>query len=180
MPKRNGPHTMTHLKTLTYAMLAAFLCAAAPAAAQNPPGVVTQFNDSTISRLLLDVQANFDIETSPDGGKVFRASADGGLAFTLSPRACGPETGCVGLLMIAVFTRNDGRSLSDLDTLLNRYNDLNPNGKAYRVADGTVVLQGFINAAYGVSYPNAQAQLLVFGQEMGKLREELSAFSQGS
>lgn len=170
---------MTYLKTLICAMLAGILCAAVPATAQNQPVVVTQFNDSTISRLLLDVQANFEIEASADGGKVFRASADGGLAFTLSPRACSPETGCVGLLMIAIFTRNDDRSLIDLDTVLNRYNDLNPNGKVYRTADGTVVLQGYINAVYGVSYANAQAQLLVFGQEIGKVREQLGAFSQG-
>ena len=151
----------------------------APAQAQNQPQVVSQFNDSTISRLLLDVQANFDIEAGPEGTKVFRASANGGIAFTLSPRACSAEAGCVGLLLIAVFTRNDKRSLAELDALLSRYNDLNPNGKVYRMEDGTVVLQGYVNAAYGISYANAQSQLLVFGQEITKVRETLTAFSEG-
>lgn len=151
----------------------------APAQAQNQPQVVAQFNDATISRLLLDVQANFNIEAGPDGAKIFRAQADGGIAFTLSPRACSAETGCVGLLLIAVYTRSDSRNLGELDVLLHRYNDLNPNAKVYRMDDGTVILQGYINAAYGVSYANAQAQLLVFGQEITKVRQTLTDFSEG-
>lgn len=167
-----------HLKKwLAGAALAATLTAA-PAQAQSQQQVVTQFNDATISRLLLDVQTNFNIEAGPEGQKIFRAQAEGGVAFTVSPRACSAENGCVGLLLIAVFTRSDGRSLSDLDALLNRYNDLNPNGKVYRMQDGTVVLQGYVNAAFGVSYSNAQAQLLVFGGEIGKVRDALTAFSE--
>jgi len=163
--------------------LLGLLCAAAltatSAQAQSQQQVVTQFNDSTISRLLLDVGTNWNIEAGPEGQKVYRVSAEGGVNFTLSPRGCSAETGCVGLLLIAVFTRNDQRSPGELDQLLNRYNDLNPNGKAYRVEDGTVVLQGYVNAVYGVSYANAQAQILVFGQELGKLRNELTVFSEG-
>ena len=41
-----------------------------------------------------------------------------------------------------------------------------------------MILQSYLNAAFGVSYANAQAQLLVFGQEIGKLREALTAFSE--
>lgn len=161
------------------AVLGAGLLLATPAQAQAQQQVVTQFNDATVSRLLLDVQTNFNIEAGPNGEKVFRAQADGGIAFTVSPRACSPENGCAGLLMIAVFTRSDSRNLGELDALLNRYNDLNPNGKVYRMDDGMVVLQGYINAAYGVSYANAQAQLLVFGQEIGKVRDTLTAFGEG-
>jgi hypothetical protein len=170
------------IKTLKHGMVSALafgIALQAPAQAQNQPQVVTQFNDSTISRLLLDVQANFNIESGPNGEKVYRAQADGGIAFTLSPRACAEESGCVGLLLIAVFTRSDSRNLGELDALLNRYNDLNPNGKVYRMEDGTVVLQGYINSAYGVSYANAQAQLLLFGQEIVRVRQTLTAFSEG-
>ena len=159
--------------------LAVAALAAAPAHAQNQQQVVTQFNDSTISRLLLDVQATWNVEAGPEGQKVFRAQADGGIAFTLSPRACSAEAGCAGLLLIAVFTGSNANKLGELDQLIHRYNDLNPNGKVYRMGDGTVVLQGYINAVYGVSYPNAQAQLLVFGQEIVKVRETLNAFSEG-
>ena len=175
---------MVSKTTLTLA-LAATALAAGTAQAQTqapssgPSPVVSQFNSSTIARLLLNVQADFDVEAGANGQTVYRASADGGLAFTLAPRACAPETGCVGLLMIAVFTRSDSRSQAELDTLLNTYNDLNPSGKAYRVADGTVVLQGYINAAYGISYGTAQAQLLVFGQEIVKLRKALEDFGEG-
>lgn len=125
------------------------------------------------------MQVNFNIEAGGEGRKVFRAQADGGIAFTLSPQACAAETGCAGLLMIAIFTRSDSRNLGELDALLSRYNDLNPNGKVYRMEDGTVVLQGYINAAYGISYANAQAQLLVFGQEITKVRQSLTAFGEG-
>ena len=85
----------------------------------------------------------------------------------------------MGLLLIAIFTRSDSRNLGELDALLHRYNDLNPNGKVYRMENGTVVLQGYINAAYGISYANAQAQLLVFGQEIAKLRKTLTDFGEG-
>ncbi|MEM6857284.1 MAG: hypothetical protein AAF559_05385 [Pseudomonadota bacterium] len=149
----------------------------APSSGRN--AVVSQFNSSTIARLLLSVQADFEVEAGANGQTVYRASAEGGLAFTLAPQACAPEAGCVGLLMIAVFTRNDSRSEAELDTLIHTYNDLNPTGKAYRTANGSVVLQGYINAAYGISYGNAQAQLLVFGQEIVKLRQALEDFSGG-
>ncbi|MEP0190787.1 MAG: hypothetical protein ABJP70_09200 [Erythrobacter sp.] len=159
--------------------LAAFALVAAPAQAQNQPQVVTQFNDSTISRLLLDVQANFNIETGPNGEKIFRASAGQNTNFTVSPRSCNANAGCVGLLLIATFTRSDSRSLAELDALLNRHNDLNSNAKIYRTPDGTVVLQSYINAVQGISYANAQAQILVFGGEIGKARQALSEFSEG-
>jgi hypothetical protein len=151
----------------------------APAAAQNQPQVVARFNDATISRLLLDVQANFNIEAGPEGSKVYRAQAEGGIAFTLSPRACSAENGCVGLLLIAVFSGADTSRLGELDRVLNRYNDLNPSGKVYRTDEGIVVLQGYINAVYGISYPNAQTQLLLFGEEIVKVRDTLNAFSEG-
>lgn len=167
------------LKSPLMAAAALALIVTAPVQAQNQPQVVTQFNDSTVSRLLLDVRANFNIEAGAEGQKIFRAQADGGIAFTLSPRACAAETGCAGLLMIAVFTRKDSRNLGELDALLSRYNDVNPNGKVYRMENGTVVLQGYINAAFGISYANAQAQLLVFGQEIAKVRETLTAFGEG-
>ena len=168
-----------YFKSVITGLFAAAILSATPAQAQAQQQVVTQFNDSTISRLLLDVQAGFNIEGGANGEKVYRAQADGGLAFTLSPRACSPENGCVGLLMVTVFTRSDSRNLGELDALINRYNDLNPNAKVYRMDDGTVVLQGYINAAYGISYTNAQAQLLVFGSEIVKVRDTLTAFGEG-
>jgi len=179
---------MASKTALTLALAATALAAGAaqaqPQAQQQAPSsgpspVVSQFNSSTIARLLLELNADFEVEAGANGQTVYRVSAQGGLAFTVAPRACATETGCVGLVMIAVFTRNDSRSLVELDTLLNTYNDLNPNGKAYRTPDGTVVLQGYVNAAYGISYGNAQAQLLVFGQEIVKLRSALEDFAQG-
>ena len=160
----------------------AFALTPAGAQAQAQPQaqqqVVSQFDDSTISRLLLSVQANFNIESGANGQKVFRVAADGGIAFTVSPRSCSPETGCLSLLMVAVFTGNDTSDVGKLDELLHRYNDLNPAGKVYRAGDGVVVLQDYLNAAYGISYGNAQTQLLVFGSEINKIRNELNAFSQ--
>ncbi|MEP3051532.1 MAG: YbjN domain-containing protein [Erythrobacter sp.] len=151
----------------------------APVAAQGQQQVVTQFDDSTISRLLLDVQTTWQIEPGPDGVSIYRASADGGIAFTALPRACAPEQGCRALAMIAQFTRTDGRPLAELDNFLNTFNDRVPAGKVYRMNDGTVVLQGYINAAFGISYANAQAQLLVYGQNIQALRAGLEAFSEG-
>lgn len=176
---RVAMHRDGFMRTGLLGLIGAASLLAFPAQAQNEPQVVTQFNDTTISRLLLDVQASFDIEAGPDGQKVYRANADGGIAFTLSPRACSAQNGCAGLLQMAVFTRSDGRSLAEIDEFINHYNDRNPNGKVYRMEDGTVVLQGYTNAIYGISYANAQAQLLLFGQEIAKLRSELTAFSEG-
>lgn len=157
----------------------AFVAAPAQAQTQNQPQVVTQFNDSTVSRLLLDVQASFNIEAGPGGEKIFRASAGQNTNFTVSPRACTAEAGCVGLLLVATFARSDSRSLAELDTLLNQHNDLNSNAKIYRMPDGTVVLQSYINAVRGISYANAQAQILVFGREIGKARQALTEFGEG-
>lgn len=172
---------MMPLKTLMVATLAATLLSATPtpAHAQSQQPTVTQFNDATIARLLLEVQANFNIEAGPQGEKVYRASAEGGIAFTLSARECGAETGCSGLLLVAVFTGSDASRLGELDRLLHRYNDLNPGGKVYRTDDGAVVLQAYITALHGISYPNARAQLLRFGDEIVKVRETLNAFSAG-
>ena len=157
--------------------IAIALIAVSPSHAQNSDKIVSEFEDSTVSRLLRDVGADFSVEAGIEGQKIYRARAPDGMVFSLAPRACSSQDGCVGLLLIAVFTRSDRRSIVELDDVLNRYNDLNPNGKVYRMKDGTVVLQGYINAVHGISHANAQAQLLVFGQEVAKVREALRAFS---
>ena len=158
-------------------MIMSALVMGSSAVAQEKPVVVSRFDTPTISHLLRDVQTTWTVEQAPDGQAIYRVRADGGVAFTATPRACNPETRCVGLLLIAVFTRGDGRTLAELDNFLSNYNDNNPNGKVYRVQDGkAVVLQGYINAANGISYANAQAQLLVFGQELAKIRSQLTEF----
>lgn len=138
---------------------------------------VTQFDAPTVSRLLLDVQATWQVEQDASGATVYRAQAGEGIAFALSPRSCSAEQGCVGLLMLATFTRSDDRSATEMDAFINAYNNLNPNSKALRAGDQAVVLQSYVNAVYGITYANAQAQLLVFGQEIQKMRAELTAFS---
>lgn len=138
---------------------------------------VTQFDAPTVSRLLLDVQATWQVEQNADGATVYRAQAGEGVAFALSPRSCSAEQGCVGLLMLATFTRNDERSSAEMDAFVNAFNNLNPNSKALRAGDQAIVLQSYVNAVYGITYANAQAQLLVFGQEIQKMRNELTAFS---
>ncbi len=150
---------------------------ASPAQAQTQQQVVTQFDAATISRLLLDVQANWQVEQGANGETIYRAQAGEGLAFALTPRACSAEQGCLGLLMVATFTRSDERSLAEIDEFINQYNNLNANSKAVRAGNEAVVLQSYINSAFGISYANAQAQLLVFGQEIQKMRSELTTFS---
>lgn len=152
--------------------------AAPPAFAQDQRAVIARFDDSTISRLLLDVEAQFQIEPGAEGVNVYRARAGEGIAFTVSPRACSEQNGCAGLLLIAVFTLDPGSVPEDLDQQLHRYNDVNPNAKVYRAESNVLVLQGYINSAFGISYRNAQAQLLVFGQEIGKLRDTLGAMGE--
>ncbi|MEQ8411490.1 MAG: hypothetical protein RIB52_08040 [Erythrobacter sp.] len=152
--------------------------AASPVAAQDQRAIVARFDDSTISRLLLDVNAQFQIQPGAEGVNVYRARAGEGIAFTVSPGACSDKSGCLGLVLVAVFTLDDGSRPPDLDQRLHRYNDVNPNAKVYRADRNVVVLQGYINAAYGISYRNAQAQLLVFGQEIGKLRDTLGAMGE--
>ena len=147
----------------------------AGAAAQQPPVAVTQFDDSTVSRLLLDGQTTWRIEGGPDGRAVYRVSAQDGINFTVQPQACTAEQGCTGLLVIATFAADNGTDMSTLDTLLNRFNDVNTTAKVYRTSEGAVLLQAYINAAFGISYPNAQAQLLIFGRNVQALRAELTA-----
>ncbi len=146
-----------------------------PAAAQQILPPVTQFDDATVSRLLLDGQATWRIEGGPDGRAVYRVSAQDGINFTVQPQACTADQGCASLLVIATFPARDGVDLLKLDRLLSRFNDVNATAKVYRTSDGTVLLQAYINAAFGISYANAQAQLLIFGRNLQALRAELMA-----
>ncbi|MEO9462796.1 MAG: YbjN domain-containing protein [Marinomonas sp.] len=148
-------------------------------AAQGQPQVVTQFDDATIARLLLDVQASWQVEAGTNGRSIYRASADGGIAFTVMPRACDERLTCRSLMVLTPFTRSDKRSLAQLDAFISAFNDQTPSGKAYRMQDGTVVLQSYLNAAGGISFANARAQMLVYGQNLVKLREGLAAFAAG-
>lgn len=147
--------------------------------AQQTIQLVTRFDDATISRLLLDVQATWTIEAGPDGRSIYRASAAGGINFAVLPRSCSAEQGCTGLLVIANFAGAQADGPPALDEVLNRFNDLNASAKVYRAGESAVVLQSYINALYGISYPNAKAQLLVFGQELQKLREVLTSLGEG-
>ena len=66
---------------MTRHLIAALVALAAllqsPAQAQGQAQVVTQFDDATISRLLLDVQATWRVEQGVQGRSVYRAAADG-------------------------------------------------------------------------------------------------------
>ncbi|MEL7190321.1 MAG: YbjN domain-containing protein [Pseudomonadota bacterium] len=163
-------------KTLLAALMLG-LAATSPVSAQSNPQVVAQFDDATIARLLLAVQATWRTETGPDGRALYRASAEGGISFTLLPQACGEEQGCRALLVLANFTGVEADNVSTLDNFLHRFNDAYPSAKVYRVGENGVVLQAYLNAAQGISFANAQAQLLVFGQDLVVLRNELTALS---
>jgi hypothetical protein len=156
---------------------------AVPALAQQQPQrpqVVTQFDDATVSNLLQDVRATWQIDYNDQGEANYRASAEGDINFTLSPRACSPETGCLGLMMIAIYTGVSAPSAVELDAFINRVNDRDATAKIYRMPDGTVVLQEYVNAAYGISYLNAQAQLLVFGEDLVAVSRALATFERGN
>lgn len=158
--------------------IAALAAMASPVSAQQSaaPQVVTQFDNATITRLLTDIQATSRIELNDQGEANYRASAEGGLNFTLAPRACSAETGCMGLMLLGVFTGVDTSNQAAIDAFLNDLNDQSATAKVYRSGDGVVILQGYINAAYGISYANAQAQLLIFGQNIVSVSQALSAF----
>lgn len=147
-------------------------------AQQQRPQVVSQFDDQTVRYLLTDVQATWRVEQGADGLPVYRASAEGGLNFTLAPRACTAEGTCFGLMMIAIFNGVNVTNPAQLDPFLNRFNDANPTVKVLRSPNGTVALQGYINATYGISYRNAQAQFLQFGENIVATSRALAALEQ--
>ena len=175
--RRFGPAAM-----LTAGMIAAV--SAGPAIAQQQPApsqqtvLVTGFDDAVITQLLRDVQATWQVEAGPQNVVNYTASAEGGLNFVLSPRSCDREGRCVGLVMLALFDGLRVRDVAQLDTVLHRFNDLDATAKVYRAGRDTVLLQGYINAAYGISYDNARAQLLVFGQDIVSTSRTLTAFEQ--
>lgn len=148
--------------------------------AQQPqrPQVVNQFDDTMVRYLLADIQANYQVEQASDGSYVYRASAEGDMNFTLAPRACTPEAGCLGLMMIAIFTGLQVSNSAQFETMLHNFNDRNPTAKLIRGPNGIVALQAYMNSAYGISYRNAQSQLLVFGQNIVKTSQALAAFEQ--
>ena len=173
--------------TQLIAGLAALALGAVPALAQQTPQqqpqrpqVVTQFDNATITYLLQDVQATWTIETNERGESNYRARAEGDINFTMSPRACSPETGCLGLILLAVFTGVNAPSTAELDAFVNRANDQSATAKVYRSGNNIIILQEYINAAYGISYRNAQNQLLIFGQDIVAVSRGLTQFEQGN
>lgn len=176
---------MKLFKTLSAALLAGVLAlSGSPALAQQQapqrPQIVTQFDNTIVTMLLQDVQATWQVEAAPDGNLNYRAQADGGLNFTLAPRSCTPEAGCLGLMMLAVFTGVNAQNAAQLDALLTRLNDSSATIKVFRDPQGVVILQSYANAAGGISYRNAQAQLLLFGEDIVIVSRALAQFEQGS
>ncbi len=164
-------------------ILATFaLALSAPASAQQQPQrpqAVSQFDELTIRYLLADIQATYTVEQDAEGQATYRASAEGGFNFVLAPRACTPEQGCVGLVLIALFTDVRTPSGPALDSFINQYNDRYPTAKIMRNGQGMIALQSYINVAYGSSYRNVQAQLLVFGENISNLSRTLVAMENG-
>lgn len=162
------------------ALAAVGMPTAAQQQAQQPqrPQVVAQFDDTMVRYLLADISATYQVEQLTDGSYVYRATAEGEINFTLAPRACTPEAGCRGLMLIAIFTDLRSPNLTQLDAFVNSFNDRNPTAKLIRGPDGTVALQAYINASFGISYLNAQAQFLVFGENIVATSRALAAFEQ--
>lgn len=163
----------------------ALAATAAPAAAQQAPQQsqarpdwVTQFDDQTLRYLLADLQATWTVEQGQDGSLTYRASTAGGINFVLAPRSCDAQSGCVGLLLVALFDEVNVSNAAQLDAFVNRFNDTQPTAKVMRNAQGMVALQAYVNVAYGVTYRNVQAQILVFGQNITNLSRALVQFEQ--
>ena len=176
---------MRNTSILSTILATCALALAAPVAAQQQqqqpqrPQVVTQFDDLTIRYLLADIQATYTVENDSQGQPTYRASAEGGFNFVLAPRACTPEQGCVGLVLIALFTDINAPSPAALDAFINRFNDQFPTAKVIRNGQGMVALQSYINTAYGSNYRNVQAQFLVFGENISSLSRALVALENG-
>lgn len=172
------PALSTVLATL---MLAAVGVPASAQQAQQPqrPQFVTQFDDTTIRYLLADIQATYQVEQASDGSNVYRATAEGQINFTLAQRACATETGCPGLMLIALFTNLQVSDATRLDAFIHQFNDQNPTAKLIRGPRNVVALQAYINASYGITYRNAQSQLLVFGENIVTTSRALANFERG-
>ncbi|MEL7197342.1 MAG: hypothetical protein AAGL10_03415 [Pseudomonadota bacterium] len=168
---------MTRFFKAAFAIWMLTLATTGPVQAQSAPPIIVQFDDATIARLLLAVEANWQTQAGAEGRVVYRANAQGGINFTLVPRACSEEQGCLALVVLANFTGVQVENASVLDNFVHRFNDANPSAKVYRIGENGIVLQAYINSAQGISFANAQAQLLVFGQDLIVLREELTALS---
>lgn len=140
------------------------------------PQVVTQFDNQTIAYLLADMRASAQVMQDPNGGVTYRAVTEDGINLTLAPRACNDQGVCTALMMVVVFDGLNVRNYAQLDALINQYNDRNPTAKVLRSPQGVVALQGYIDAAYGISYRNAQAQMLQFGQDLAAVGRALVAF----
>jgi len=148
-------------------------------AAQQPerPQAINRFDDGIVRMLLTDVGTSVEVLPGAENTVTrYRASTNDGVNFVVFPAACAQETGCVGLITVAIF---DGLEVSDaasLDAFLHRFNDANPTAKVFRSPQGSVVLQSYINAANIITYRNAQSQLLVFGRDIVRTSRALLAF----
>jgi len=179
---------MNILTKISAALLAGVIAITAnPAIAQQAqqtqppprPEFVTQFDNTMVTYLLQDVQATWQVEQLEDGNVNYRAQAAGGLNFTLAPRACSEQTGCVGLLMLAIYTGVNASNGAQFDAFLHRLNDSSATIKVFRNPNGVVILQGYINAAGGITYRNTQAQLLLFGEDIVTVSRALAQFEGG-
>ncbi|MHA7818572.1 MAG: hypothetical protein ACX930_02870 [Erythrobacter sp.] len=168
----------TVLATLALATMGAPTLAQQQVQQPQRPQVVAQFNDTMVRYLLADIQATHRVEPGNDGFSIYRATTGEGINFTLAPRACSADVGCQGLMLLAVFSDLRSPDSPRLDTFIHIFNDRNPTAKLIRGPNGIILLQGYINAAFGISYRNAQAQLLVFGQNIVKTSQALAAFEQ--
>ena len=142
------------------------------------PQVVTQFDELTIRFLLQDIQARWELEQGPDGQRIYRASAEDGLNFSMVQSDCTAEGFCTSLMLIAIYNGTEGISPQSLDLFINAYNDSNPSAKLMRNPQGVVAMQAYINASFGISYRNLQAQVLVFGDNIVDASAALGQLSQ--
>ena len=176
------------IKNLICGLIAAFALASplAPLSAQQAaqpaqqrPDWVNRFDDQVMRFILADLNAQWTVEQGADGSLTYRATTQEGINFVLAPRSCDAQNVCVGLVLIALFDDLNAPNAARLDAFINQYNDLYPTSKVMRNPQGLVALQSYINAAYGVTYRNVQAQLLVFGQNITNLSRALLAFENG-
>lgn len=151
--------------------------AAAPASQQpERPQAINRFDPAIIQMLLQDLGTRVQLDQGQDGVTRYRASADGGINFTAFPAACSDETGCVGLITVAIYSGLEIPADASLDDFLNRFNDANPSAKVFRTPANEVVIQSYINAANVITYRNALSQLLVFGRDVLRARQSLAEF----
>lgn len=165
------------MKKLPFAALTLLLAAASPASAQQQPiQLILNFDGPQLGEQLTAMGATWEPRTTETGAPFLSVTFGNGAKALAIKTVCNgeqPFTGCTGLRMVGIFTKNPQSNTATVARQVNEFNIGHPATMATYAESGDAQLNMYVIADNGIAIANLRVHLAVFQNSLAQFSRVL-------